>query len=222
MELYLIFNKHTKPKLNNYNNNELTEIIINYDKFLNINTKTNFKIENYSDLSDKSTSELIQIINELWKNHQIQDLDEIIDCVFCLSPIINSDFVISQCEHQFHSSCFFNYLFTSCCSTTNTNISNHSKITKITNLFRCPKCRNYLTGQIKNSLTNNITNTNTNIPSDYEHVIIEENTNHLENTLPNTMSNITMDILSGFWIGNSNIDLDSYNSEYDSFDSASS
>lgn len=175
-ELKNIFDNKTKPDVSNYNINELKWIIFNYNKSyckesnLEIENIEIKNIENIENIEKMNKLELIKIINNLWFLHPIQNN---IECLFCLNIITNGDNLITNCGHLYHSTCFFNYLF---------NSFNHelNKSVNITNYFRCPKCRNYLSNQINDS-----NNTN-----EYEN----------ENIIDNLNNNITIDLITGMWI----------------------
>jgi hypothetical protein len=126
---------------------------------------------------------IIENINELWKKFPLLNNEgDMIECMICLHNITNSDNIIFECEHITHSSCFLNYLFLNL-----KNIkSNESSKENLLKLFRCPKCRNYVTEKIKsfssnnaerqneNNITNITNSTNSTDSDEDEHYIIDE------------------------------------------------
>lgn len=131
-----ILNERLPPQLSKYSTDELIDSLREYylemDDVDNIN-----KIENI-----KNKIDCENIIINLWNSHSICNISDECECVFCFNVITNSDNLTMKCGHISHSSCFFNYLFT--------NFNNNStQKDKVTNLFRCPTCRKYLTEQIE-------------------------------------------------------------------------
>ena len=206
-----IFTKRLKPNLNNYDKIQLINIINQY--YLSINSNSDNIL--LSNLENKNNDELIKIIIDLWKNHPIQESNEIIDCLFCLGPITNSDYMITECGHLYHSTCFINYLFNSFCSVNNLSISNSLKKNKISNYFRCPKCRKNLTEQI--------TSNKFDINSDLHENIFIETDNLIDNSNIIDQMDISVDLISGLWIeNNSNNYSNNYSSSFSYSDSSDS
>jgi len=188
-----IFKNKIKPNLINYSSDELKFIINNY--FI-INKKL---LENTINLENMTRIELELEIIKLWKNYPISNNDfEIINCTICLNPITNSDNLLLRCNHLLHSSCYFNYLFTNF-------IEINNKTNKLTNFFRCPECRNYLTENIQtyNENSNNQTELETYGFVNYENIVILQNeTNNYEY---DSDLNLDINLISGLWESNTRI-----------------
>jgi len=171
-----ILKNKIKPNLTNYSIDELKIMIFNYFQ----NSNPNDNLEN---IENKNKFELDEIIIKLWNNYPISNNNsDIINCVVCFNPITNSDNLLMRCNHQIHSSCFFNYLFT---NLTNNNFNSNT----LSNLFRCPECRNYLTEHI-----NNVKNQNNFEPSEnvnFENIILSDNNDYMEN--------LNIDLVTGLW-----------------------
>lgn len=155
-----IFNNKIKPNFENMDIKELKNLY-------------KLKTKNICKINDKTL-----LINELinfWKNNP---LHEDIDCAICMELVTNGDHMITECNHYYHSSCYFKYI--------NSNINNYidnKDTNSIKSIFKCPKCRNNL---IENNL-DNIENNNENEDEDEE---IDIN---------NNLTNI-----NGIWTFNSN------------------
>jgi len=189
-----IFNNKIKPDISKYNIDELIWIITNYNILYN-------KESNSEELEKLNKTDLINIIYNLWN---IQPIENDIECSFCLNVITNGDNLMTNCEHMYHSTCFFNYLFNSCKSKL-TDINNTNNIS---NYFRCPKCRNYLSNQINdtdietnNNQENNLINNQIIINGNYF------NNNYYTTNFHNN-NNINIDLITGLWIPSNNINLD--------------
>lgn len=176
-----IIKKRIKPDLTVFSTSELEKIIKEYNNYYNDDIFEK-KINN-------SRDELEKIIYDLWRNYKIvDDNNNVIDCSICLQPIINSDNLTLNCNHILHSSCLLNYIYTNISSNC---ISN--------NIFRCPKCRKYLTNlidekknngyfDIENNVNYNNNNNNTNI--------------NIDNNSNNNNNSIGIDLITGLWIEN--------------------
>jgi len=155
------FNTKIKPNIIEFTNEELIEII----------KKDNESIET----NNLSRDTLITKVNSIWDNLV---LGPDIDCPICLENITNSDNMITNCKHYFHSSCMIKYIVMS----------------KSNNSICCPKCRT-------NIYSNNVINNN----SEYDSYISSEdesnlnNRNNLDNNRNNQrnfLSNIMYDDLN--------------------------
>lgn len=183
-----ILKSKMKPNLNDITLEELTQIYIEYtnenNSIINIlekyfSSETLILIQNIFDksLTEIKNKNILQInkedlrkkilidwINNLWKNFPLLNNDnEIIDCIICLNNLNNTNYMIFECEHITHSSCFINYLFSNLKNSYNNDSNNEFDNNNLIKLFRCPNCRNYLTEMIKDSVSNINTNITNNI-----------------------------------------------------------
>jgi len=150
MDINQILNSKIKPDLTNLSNEQLLYLL----------NQNSIKINNQED-----RNELVNKIYDLWNNHSYFDS---IDCPICLDTVTNSNHLITQCGHYFHTTCYTKYLIK--CSSKNNDIN-------------CPQCRNNLiTPFLDNNDSNQLTeyqqsiepvqtiqfnqNTNTNISND--------------------------------------------------------
>jgi hypothetical protein len=111
MDINQILNSKIKPDLTNLSNEQLLYLL----------NQNSIKINNQED-----RNELVNKIYELWNNHSYFDS---IDCPICLDIVTNSNHLITQCGHYFHTTCYTKYLIK--CSSKNNDIN-------------CPQCRNNL------------------------------------------------------------------------------
>jgi hypothetical protein len=204
-----LFKNNTKPNISQYTLEELTYIynhfIYNKTKYLekikntflysdditniieNIFNETCVNIQKNNIIEIHKEEEIRKkILNnwfeELWKKIPLfNNNNEIIDCVICLNYITKNDYIIFQCEHITHSTCFFNYLFSNLKNNSNNIFDDDYNKNNLIKLFRCPNCRNFLTDLVKKSFESNYVNNN------IENNIVENNIveNNIENNIEN-------------------------------------
>jgi hypothetical protein len=173
--------------LSNYTIEEII-LIINFHKDKIIGDNQEKLLNNkYDNLENKSKHQLEIILDELWKNFPIFDQqNNPIECSICFSYLTNSDNLLMNCNHQTHSSCFLNYLYSNFISICNQQTNIIDSQNKINYLFRCPKCRNYLTSHIKNNIETTELNESS-INTEYEYVSTLNN--NINNPLNNPLNN---------------------------------
>ena len=118
MNINQILNSKIKPDFSNLLNEQLVNIL----------NQNNIKINNHED-----RNELICLITKLWNNYPYFDS---IDCPICLDSITNSNHLITECAHYFHTTCYTKYII-KCLSRENKEIN-------------CPQCRNKLIKNLEN------------------------------------------------------------------------
>lgn len=155
-----ILESKIKPNLDSYTLDELHQIVEETKINLMESGKYN-DFEKLLDIKDKTRADIVELLYNLWLDYPLYDnmMNEI-ECVICLGIITNQDNMILKCSHYLHSSCYMNYLFTNITKIEKNTYYDNNTFVKIKNLFRCPKCRDYLTNLIANS--NETYNTNLN------------------------------------------------------------
>ena len=155
-----ILESKTKPNLDSYTLDELHQIIEETKINLMESGKYN-DFEKLLDIKDKTRADIVELLYNLWLDYPLYDnmMNEI-ECVICLGIITNQDNMILKCSHYLHSSCYMNYLFTNITKIEKNTYHGDNTFVKIKNLFRCPKCRDYLTNLITNSNETYDTNLN--------------------------------------------------------------
>ncbi len=242
-----LLNNRSVLNLSNYTTDEL-KIIIGYCKeniILNDQLKqVSVTIDNFE---NKNKNELEIILTDLWNGFPLVDnQSNPIECSICFSYLTISDNLLMQCNHQTHSSCFFNYLYSNFTSINKNKTNILDSENKINNLFRCPKCRTYLTPYIKNNVESSDMN-QIPINTNYEYVSIQADnlnqTNRLNQTnvlnysqitnsiltngnynIRNNTNNLNIDLISGLWtlpnqLDTNNIIIDYSNNDISTDDS---
>ncbi len=130
-----LLNSRTRPDLSTFTDIQLLDII----KCIYPDYNTDF--------DSISRIELVKKILELWENAPIS-IDA--ECPICLDVITNSNNMITNCGHSFHSSCMFKYII---------NIKNNSTII---NSIKCPKCRHLIYSNLSNDLNSSDSSDSTN------------------------------------------------------------
>jgi hypothetical protein len=230
--LFDLLKNKLKTNLSKYTFDQLKKIINDfiknieiYKSIYSIDIIEKININTFDNFDDCNKLKLENIINNLWEEFPIvNDSNEIIDCAICLSNVNNNDNIVFQCNHILHSTCFLNYLFTNFKSIqqkTNNYNNDNMLNNKITNLFRCPNCRNYLTPFIKNinndiQLNNNIQLNNEELNNEHEYddeynnFILQEYTIYadtLDNSILNNFLNYQSNNINMNSIGESDSDL---------------
>lgn len=235
-----ILKNKSKPYLSKYTLEQLKKIYFNFienklmfksDIVHNIIENNHEKIKEIINIHDEKTQLKLFVanINDLWENFPVfNNSNEIIDCVICLNNITNSNNITFQCNHITHSTCFLDYLFSNL-KNIFYNMNTFNSNEKITKLFRCPQCRNYLTKSIENSLIanndlnifdsnidifNEDINLNENIQIEQEYLnedILLQEYNLLANSLDDTILNNFISFSYSFEISNNNSIISSNN-----------
>lgn len=207
-----LINSKSKPNLNNFSSDQLANIIVEYNKesdniFSNDKDITEKNQINLTDIKNKTRCELEKIIMDIWKDYEIRDCaNNKIECSICFEPITNSNVINLKCFHQMHSSCLLDYLFSNFITKSigsNMEIPMDKSI-GIDNLFRCPKCRKYLTSLIekKNLQDKNIYQEENFIGDDHDY---NDSVNYDPDNNDywlNEYANISIDLNSGLWFEN--------------------
>ncbi len=153
------FNSKIKPNIIGYTNEELIGIIEQNNRTKLKSQSEESKESEESNESDEyarsvgpvpietnnlSRDLMISKVNEIWNN---LILGPEIDCPICLDSITNSNNMITNCGHYFHSTCMIKYIVMS----------------KSNNQICCPKCRTNIYSKDEpntNSNTDNEENNN--------------------------------------------------------------
>jgi hypothetical protein len=191
------FNTKIKPNITEYKDEELIEII----KKNNESTDTN----------NLPRDLMILKVKEIWDN---LILGPDVDCPICLENITNSDNMITNCGHYFHSSCMIKYIVKSksnnliCCPKCRTNIYSED-VTTINNTNNNNNNENNENNQmISNSDSDSDSDSNSDSgsgsesdPLDNSSRIYQNHTSGINSTVLNYFrgSNIPIDIVSGLW-----------------------
>jgi len=185
-----IFNNKLKPTFNEYNLDDLKNLY---------KLKTNEEIDNIE------KNDLIDKLNILWKN---TPLDNDIDCAFCMELVTNGDNMITNCGHYYHTTCYLKYINSSMNNFLGTTIQETSNLS---NIFKCPKCRNNLIEINQYNINNNqynINNNQNNINNDFsinDIPNLNDDTNEVPILDPRYdyfNNDINMDINTGLWVFN--------------------
>jgi hypothetical protein len=201
-----LINSKSKPNLNNFSFDQLVNIVVEYNKehddiFSNGKDSTEKNQINLNDIKNKTRCQIEKIIIDIWKDYEIRDcVNNKIECSICFEPITNSNGINLKCFHQMHSSCLLDYIFSNFITiATGSNLeTSMDKSIRIKNLFRCPKCRKYLTLLVedKNLQDKNI--------YQEENSIGYNGDNNDNDYQINEYANISIDLNSGLWVGNIN------------------